>query len=169
MYKLKLNMSFSFLRAECRRYRSCPAFPIASSDIDSDPERTTAPVAARRAILLSGHFLFFVHVFPGTDPTGGRGSCRAVGKSFEPSSARQEPRPPGKVAFRDLVAVSRAMFFVDRQSRKRAQKTRSGRIVVQRSKPQPNSGKPCRMLVSPLGRTASEFIDQRLAMPIDEF
>ncbi|VFN06630.1 MAG: hypothetical protein BECKG1743D_GA0114223_108922 [Candidatus Kentron sp. G] len=29
------------------RYRSCPAFPIASSD--SDPERTTTPVAARRA------------------------------------------------------------------------------------------------------------------------
>nr|VFJ46359.1 MAG: hypothetical protein BECKFM1743A_GA0114220_100362 [Candidatus Kentron sp. FM] len=29
------------------RYRSCPAFPIASSDIDSDsdPERTTTPVA----------------------------------------------------------------------------------------------------------------------------
>ncbi|VFN02047.1 MAG: hypothetical protein BECKG1743F_GA0114225_106453 [Candidatus Kentron sp. G] len=23
------------------RYRSCPAFPIASSDIDSDPEKTT--------------------------------------------------------------------------------------------------------------------------------
>nr|VFJ42983.1 MAG: hypothetical protein BECKFM1743A_GA0114220_1000340 [Candidatus Kentron sp. FM]VFK08568.1 MAG: hypothetical protein BECKFM1743B_GA0114221_100743 [Candidatus Kentron sp. FM] len=35
--------------------------------------------------------------------------------------------------------------------------------------PQPNSGKPCRMLVSPPGRTASEFIDRRLAMPIDEF
>ncbi|VFM95128.1 MAG: hypothetical protein BECKG1743F_GA0114225_100321, partial [Candidatus Kentron sp. G] len=29
------------------RYRSCPAFSIASSDIDSDPERTTTPVAAR--------------------------------------------------------------------------------------------------------------------------
>ena len=29
------------------RYRSCPAFPIASSDIDSEPERTTTPVAAR--------------------------------------------------------------------------------------------------------------------------
>ncbi|VFM97861.1 MAG: hypothetical protein BECKG1743D_GA0114223_100343 [Candidatus Kentron sp. G] len=28
---------------------------------------------------------------------------------------------------------------------------------------------PCRMLVSPPGRTASEFIDQRLAMPINEF
>ncbi|VFM97672.1 MAG: hypothetical protein BECKG1743D_GA0114223_100244 [Candidatus Kentron sp. G] len=27
------------------RYRSYPAFPIASSDIDSDPERTTTPVA----------------------------------------------------------------------------------------------------------------------------
>ncbi|VFN00703.1 MAG: hypothetical protein BECKG1743D_GA0114223_105512 [Candidatus Kentron sp. G] len=27
------------------RYRSCPAFSIASSDIDSDPERTTTPVA----------------------------------------------------------------------------------------------------------------------------
>ncbi|VFN06032.1 MAG: hypothetical protein BECKG1743E_GA0114224_109543, partial [Candidatus Kentron sp. G] len=32
------------------RYRSCPAFPIASSDIDSDPEKTTTPVAARRAL-----------------------------------------------------------------------------------------------------------------------
>ncbi|VFM99111.1 MAG: hypothetical protein BECKG1743D_GA0114223_102411 [Candidatus Kentron sp. G] len=29
------------------RYRSCPAFPIASSD--NDPEKTTTPVAARRA------------------------------------------------------------------------------------------------------------------------
>ncbi|VFM99538.1 MAG: hypothetical protein BECKG1743F_GA0114225_104061 [Candidatus Kentron sp. G] len=29
------------------RYRSYPAFSIASSDIDSDPERTTTPVAAR--------------------------------------------------------------------------------------------------------------------------
>nr|VFJ66712.1 MAG: hypothetical protein BECKFM1743C_GA0114222_104343 [Candidatus Kentron sp. FM] len=28
------------------RYRSYPAFSIASSDIDSDPERTTTPVAA---------------------------------------------------------------------------------------------------------------------------
>ncbi|VFM96164.1 MAG: hypothetical protein BECKG1743F_GA0114225_101311, partial [Candidatus Kentron sp. G] len=28
------------------RYRSCPAFSIASSDIDSDPEKTTTPVAA---------------------------------------------------------------------------------------------------------------------------
>ncbi|VFM97627.1 MAG: hypothetical protein BECKG1743D_GA0114223_100221 [Candidatus Kentron sp. G] len=27
------------------RYRSYPAFSIASSDIDSDPERATAPVA----------------------------------------------------------------------------------------------------------------------------
>ncbi|VFM99650.1 MAG: hypothetical protein BECKG1743F_GA0114225_104163 [Candidatus Kentron sp. G] len=27
------------------RYRSCPAFPIASSDIDSEPEKTTTPVA----------------------------------------------------------------------------------------------------------------------------
>ncbi|VFM95777.1 MAG: hypothetical protein BECKG1743D_GA0114223_101393 [Candidatus Kentron sp. G] len=27
------------------RYRSCPAFSIASSDIDSDPERITTPVA----------------------------------------------------------------------------------------------------------------------------
>ncbi|VFN03283.1 MAG: hypothetical protein BECKG1743D_GA0114223_108281 [Candidatus Kentron sp. G] len=27
------------------RYRSCPAFSIASSDIDSDPEKTTTPVA----------------------------------------------------------------------------------------------------------------------------
>ncbi|VFN06534.1 MAG: hypothetical protein BECKG1743E_GA0114224_110311, partial [Candidatus Kentron sp. G] len=42
-------------------------------------------------------------------------------------------------------------------------------LSTQRSKPQPNSGKPCRMLVSPPGRTASEFIDRRLAMPIDEF
>ncbi|VFM95809.1 MAG: hypothetical protein BECKG1743E_GA0114224_100203 [Candidatus Kentron sp. G] len=33
------------------RYRSYPAFSIASSDIDSDPERTTTPVAARRAML----------------------------------------------------------------------------------------------------------------------
>nr|VFJ69431.1 MAG: hypothetical protein BECKFM1743C_GA0114222_105221 [Candidatus Kentron sp. FM]VFJ70041.1 MAG: hypothetical protein BECKFM1743A_GA0114220_105321 [Candidatus Kentron sp. FM]VFK18072.1 MAG: hypothetical protein BECKFM1743B_GA0114221_105222 [Candidatus Kentron sp. FM] len=31
------------------RYRSYRAFPIASSDIDSDSERTTTPVAARRA------------------------------------------------------------------------------------------------------------------------
>ncbi|VFN03660.1 MAG: hypothetical protein BECKG1743D_GA0114223_104991, partial [Candidatus Kentron sp. G] len=31
------------------RYRSCPAFPIASSDIDFDPERTTTPVAVLRA------------------------------------------------------------------------------------------------------------------------
>ncbi|VFM97242.1 MAG: hypothetical protein BECKG1743D_GA0114223_102446 [Candidatus Kentron sp. G] len=29
------------------RYRSYPAFSIASSDIDLDPERTTTPVAAR--------------------------------------------------------------------------------------------------------------------------
>nr|VFJ47304.1 MAG: hypothetical protein BECKFM1743A_GA0114220_100468 [Candidatus Kentron sp. FM]VFJ47549.1 MAG: hypothetical protein BECKFM1743C_GA0114222_100468 [Candidatus Kentron sp. FM]VFK07802.1 MAG: hypothetical protein BECKFM1743B_GA0114221_100514 [Candidatus Kentron sp. FM] len=28
------------------RYRSCPACSIASSDIDSDSERTTTPVAA---------------------------------------------------------------------------------------------------------------------------
>ncbi|VFN00583.1 MAG: hypothetical protein BECKG1743D_GA0114223_105565 [Candidatus Kentron sp. G] len=32
------------------RYRSCPAFPIASSDIDSEPEKTTTPVAVCRAI-----------------------------------------------------------------------------------------------------------------------
>ena len=53
------------------RYRSCPAFPIASSDIDSDPERTTTPVAVRRAmpfvdtLFLS---LFFVNVFGGNAP-----------------------------------------------------------------------------------------------------
>ena len=32
------------------RYRSCPAFSIASSDIDSGPERTTAPAAVLRAM-----------------------------------------------------------------------------------------------------------------------
>ncbi|VFM98530.1 MAG: hypothetical protein BECKG1743D_GA0114223_100691, partial [Candidatus Kentron sp. G] len=38
-----------------------------------------------------------------------------------------------------------------------------------RGKPQPNSGKPCRMLVSPPGRTASEFIDRHRQTLIDEF
>nr|VFJ71459.1 MAG: hypothetical protein BECKFM1743A_GA0114220_105903 [Candidatus Kentron sp. FM]VFK18592.1 MAG: hypothetical protein BECKFM1743B_GA0114221_105593 [Candidatus Kentron sp. FM] len=36
------------------RYRSYPAFSIASSDIDSDPERTTTPVAARLRYALCG-------------------------------------------------------------------------------------------------------------------
>ena len=38
------------------RYRSYPAFSIASSDIDSDPERTTTPVAARRAMFFVDRF-----------------------------------------------------------------------------------------------------------------
>ncbi|VFM97701.1 MAG: hypothetical protein BECKG1743D_GA0114223_103972 [Candidatus Kentron sp. G] len=40
------------------RYRSCPAFPIASSDIDSEPERTTTPVAPWLRYTLRGHPLF---------------------------------------------------------------------------------------------------------------
>ncbi|VFN07769.1 MAG: hypothetical protein BECKG1743E_GA0114224_112941, partial [Candidatus Kentron sp. G] len=40
------------------RYRSCPAFPIASSDIDSDPERTTTPVVARLRYVFRGHYFF---------------------------------------------------------------------------------------------------------------
>ncbi|VFM95822.1 MAG: hypothetical protein BECKG1743D_GA0114223_101204 [Candidatus Kentron sp. G] len=36
-----ISIRYWFATAIAIRYRSCPAFSIASSDIDSDPERTT--------------------------------------------------------------------------------------------------------------------------------
>ena len=46
------------------RYRSCPAFPIASSGIDSGPEKTTTPVAVSRAMISVDtlSYYFFVDI-----------------------------------------------------------------------------------------------------------
>ena len=76
------------------RYRSRPAFSISSSDIDSEPERTTAPVAARLRYTTIRPFLVFCARFRSAlfAPKGLRIIAQGCGVSRYPGFAGQGNR-----------------------------------------------------------------------------
>ena len=97
------------------RYRKSRtgSIAIANRDIDSDPERTTTHVAVFRAGLLSGHFLFVVYVFRGTNPDGRARLPPSRWKIVRTLFGSAGASPSRKDRVSDSVAAYRAKSFVD--------------------------------------------------------
>nr|VFJ57388.1 MAG: hypothetical protein BECKFM1743A_GA0114220_101896 [Candidatus Kentron sp. FM] len=83
------------------RYRSCPAFPIASSDIDSDPERTTITCCGSAALDYYPAISCFLRTFFQARRTQREGEAPAepLENRSNPLRLRRGPAPPERPRF----------------------------------------------------------------------